>query len=178
VIDKPVSDVRLKRAILYYMMAGLVFVMVASSIILGIKYRDSLAETVNTLRNARLNLIQVRDTSHAVESSLSGIKAVLPPRVLSRLPEEVLLEGIDDFKEKMKGNEITVPNSNMVRQGDEISLPVQIKLGSGDYTDLVNTIGYLQSLQFPFFGITNISLSKGPDKVLCEIRGSLHMPKK
>ncbi len=175
-INKPVADGRLTRAIIYYMVAGLILALVASSVILCVKYRDSLAVTVRTLQQARLNLMQVRDVTHSVESSLSGIKAVLPPRMLSRLPEEVLLEGLDDLKERIKGADITV--ANIETKGDEINLPVQIKYGIRDYTDFVNKIGYLQSLRFPFFSITNISLAQGPDKVLCEIKGSLRMPKK
>jgi len=176
VINELLANGRLTRARLYYMMAGLVFVMVAASIILCVKYTDSLAVTVNTLQKVRLNLIHMRDASRTVESALYGIKTVLPPRMLSSTPEEMLLEGLDDLKLRLKDAGITLPN--MERKSDEISLPVQIKLGTRDYTDLVNTIGYLQSLQFPFFGITNISLSQGPDKVLCEIKGSLRMPKK
>lgn len=175
-VNNPAAYGRLKRAILCYMIAGLVFVMTASTIVLAIKYRDSLAETVNTLQKARLNLVQVRDTSRAVDSALSGIKAVLPPRLLSIPPEEMLLAGLDDLKARMKGSEISV--ANIERKNDEISLQVQIRSSMTDYTGFVNSVGYLQSLQFPFFSITNISLTQGPDKVLCEIKGSLRMPKK
>jgi hypothetical protein len=175
-VNKAITDHRLKRVELFYLASGLVFAIILASTLLCVKYRDSLAVTVNTLQTARLNLIQVRDARVMVDSSLSGIKAVLPPRVLLVPADELLLEGLDDLKERLKVAEIGV--QNMERKGDEISLPVQIRSSMRDYTDFANTVGYLQSLQFPFFSIASISLVQAPDKVLYDIKGSLRMPKK
>lgn len=174
--NKVFHEGRLKAAAVYCMAAGLVFVIICSADILCAKYRDSLAVAVNTLQKARLNLIQVRDANRLVDSSLSGIKAVVPPGVFSNPPEIALLERVDDMKGRIKGAEILV--QNMEQKGAEISLPVQIKSDLRDYTDFVNTVGYLESLRFPFFSITGVSLTESQDKVLYEIKGSLRMPKK
>ncbi|MBF0558694.1 MAG: hypothetical protein HQL08_07940 [Nitrospirae bacterium] len=167
---------RIKIAAFYCLAAGLVFTIILSAVILSGKYRDSLAIAVDTLQKARLNLMQVRDANRLVDSSLSGIKAIVPPGVFSIQPEVALLERIDDMKERAKDAEITV--SNIDRKGDEVSLPVTMRSGVRDYTDLVNTVGYLESMRFPFFSITNVSITPSQDKLQYDIRGALRMPKR
>ncbi len=162
-----------------YLAAGLAFTIILLSVLLCNKYGDSIAATVDVLQKARLNLMNVRDVGRAVDSALSGIKAALPSNMPSGTPEELLFAGLDDLKSRMRDAEITVENAE--QRGDEISLPVQIKSGIRNYTDFVNTVGYLQSLRFPFFSITNISVAQVQEKewtsVHYEIKGALRMPK-
>lgn len=167
------------NSLLRYLAAGLVFVIILLAVVFCGKYSDSLAITVSVLQRARANLMNVRDIGRAAESSLSSVERVLPSGMTSTMPEERLFEGLDALKEKMTGADLTVDNPD--RKNDEVSLPVQIKSDMRNYTDFVNTVGYLQSLKYPFFSITSISLSQAKDKeramVRYEIKGVLRMPK-
>ncbi|MBF0505611.1 MAG: hypothetical protein HQL09_02145 [Nitrospirae bacterium] len=163
-----------------YLASGLVFTIIMSSVVLCNRYGDSIAATVDVLQKAKLNLMNVRDVGRAVDSALSGVKAALPSNILSGTPEESLFAGLDDLKSRMKDADVTVDNTE--QKSDEIRLPVQIRSDMKNYTDFVNTVGYLQSLRFPFFSITNISLTQMQEKkewasVRYEIKGALRMPK-
>lgn len=169
---------RLKRAMLRYLAAVIVFTIIFSSIILCIKYRDSLSVTVDMLYKGRVNLMRMRDAGGRVDSLLADIKAVIPARALSGTPEELLLAGLDDLKERIRDSDITV--ENIQQKGDGAALPVRIKSSVRNYTDFINTVGYLESLSFPFFSIENISLARVQDNaqasIHCEIKGALRMP--
>ena len=114
---------RLKRSILCYLAAVLIFTVIFSFIILCGKYRDSLSFTVDMLNKGRSNLVRMRDAGGRADALLSDIKAAVPARALSGTPEELLLAGLDDLKEKIRDGEITV--ENIEQKGDEAALPVQ-----------------------------------------------------
>jgi len=79
----------------------------------------------------------------------------------------------------IKGADITV--TNFADKAGEITLPVNIRIPVDDYAVLVNNIGYLQSLNFPYLAVNNIVIVKvgGPSgAIICKIDGSLRMPGK
>jgi hypothetical protein len=71
--------------------------------------------------------------------------------------------------------------TNIEDKGNEIQLPVNIKGPLRDYTTMVNQVGYLQSLKFPFFAINGIKISKSDVQAKSlttfEIAGVLKFPK-
>ncbi len=167
----------LKRFSAYYLLSGMLFVLVLSGIIMLGKYEDALVATASTLQKARGNLMRTREAGSHVNSLLMDMKMLLPDSV-SDNPERLVLKGLDEMKSRLKDAEITI--TNIEYKGDEIILPVHMKARMKDYAAFVNMVGYLQSMRFPFFIINTVSLAHAQDKeigaVLYEIKGELRGP--
>jgi hypothetical protein len=94
--------------------------------------------------------------------------------------EEHMLMALDDLKSKAGSSEIAV--ANIEDKGADLQLAVTVRAPMKDYTSFVNFVGYLQSLKFPFFGITGIKMHRSDDTKTSatsfEIKGALKFPKK
>jgi hypothetical protein len=103
----------------------------------------------------------------------------LSPDFDTHLPEEFILMSLDDLKIRMDDADITI--TKIEDKGSEVQLPVTIKSPLRDYTAMVNQVGYLQSLRFPFFAISGVKISKSGEKAnvqtAFEITGALKYPK-
>ena len=91
-----------------------------------------------------------------------------------------MLLALDDLKSKAGSAEIAV--TNIEDKGADLQLSVTIRAPLKDYTSLVNFVGYLQSLKFPFFGITGIKIQRSEDPtvsalLLLKSKGALKFPK-
>jgi hypothetical protein len=169
---------RLKRLVFYYIVSGLFFIMLMSGSIVLKKYNESASNTLNKLHSVKANLMKMENAIKDMDAEISEIKKIIPHDFRMRTPEEFIFIGLDELKSKIKEAEIAV--TNMEYKGEEVNLPVTIKAALKDYVSFVNNIGYLQSMRFPFFSISHISISKSQDKtqVLYEIKGNLRMLKK
>ncbi len=169
----------MKRSLSYYIISGMLFLMVLTGVIISKRYSDSLFNTQKKLQTARMNLVSMKDAQVDMEKTIADLKAIVPSDFASRTPEEHIFIGLDELKFRMKNAEIVV--TNMEYKGDEVSLPVTIKSSiSGkaagkDYASFMNDIGYLQSMGFPFFYIGSISMVQSQDRasVSYEIKGAL-----
>ncbi|MEW6740732.1 MAG: hypothetical protein ACOYU2_00075 [Nitrospirota bacterium] len=169
----------MKRSLSYYIISGMLFLMVLTGVIISKRYSDSLSNTQKKLQTARMNLVSMKDAQVDMEKTIADLKAIVPSDFASRTPEEHIFIGLDELKFRMKNAEIVV--TNMEYKGDEVSLPVTIKSSiSGkaagkDYALFMNDIGYLQSMGFPFFYIGSISMVQSQDRasVSYEIKGAL-----
>lgn len=169
----------MKRSLSYYIISVILFLIVLTGVIISKQYSDSLSNTYKKLQAARSNLISMKDAQVDMEKTIADLKAIVPSDFASRTPEERIFIGLDELKFRMKNAEIVV--ASMEYKGGEVSLPVTIKSSiSGktarkDYTAFINNIGYLQSMSFPFFSISNISMEQSQDRasVSYEIKGAL-----
>lgn len=169
----------MKRTLSYYIISGVLFLMVLAGVIISKRYSDSLLDTQKKLETVKINLMSMKDAQVDMEKTIADLKAIVPSDFASRTPEEHIFIGLDELKFRMKDAEIVV--TNMEYKGEEVSLPVTIKSSiSGkaagkDYASFMNDIGYLQSMGFPFFYISSISMSQSQDKasVSYEIKGAL-----
>ncbi|MBI3592115.1 MAG: hypothetical protein HY099_01270 [Nitrospirae bacterium] len=120
----------------------------------------------------------MREEISGLDKALSEIKAMVSPDFASNTPEVIILVTLDDLKTRMKDAVITI--SGMEYRADEIILPLNIKAEVRDYAVFVNTVGYLQTLRFPFFNISSITLMQNNERtaVSYEIKGTLSMIKR
>jgi hypothetical protein len=143
------------------------------------KYTDSLYPTFDRLQEFNVQHIKVRAAIDDIEKTTARLKSLLPQTASGQLIEEPMLIALDDLKTKAGTAEITV--ANIEDKGADIQLPVTIRSPLKDYTSLVHFVGYLQSLKFPFFGITGIKIQKSEDTTSTmttfEIKGALKYPK-
>ena len=169
----------MKRSLSYYIISGMLFLMVLAGVIISKRYSDSLSNTQKKLQTARMNLVSMKDAQVDMEKTIADLKAIVPSDFASRTPEEHIFIGLDELKFRMKNAEIVV--TNMEYKDDEVSLPVTIKssisrkAAGKDYASFINDIGYLQSMGFPFFYIGGISMVQSQDRasVSYEIKGAL-----
>ena len=104
---------------------------------------------------------------------------MLPRDFSGQSKQEYMLMALDDLKSKAGSSEITV--ANIEDKGADLQLSVVIRAPLKDYTSFVNFVGYLQSLKFPFFSITDIKIQRSDDQTASattfELKGTLKFPK-
>jgi hypothetical protein len=170
---------RFKKLFFTYGLSGIILLVTLSGAILMKKYTESLYTTFDRLQEFNVQYIKVRAAIDDIEKSLSLLKDRLPQDFSGQSIEEHMLLTLDDLKSKAGAAEITI--TNMEDKGADLQLSVTIRAPLKDYTSLVNFVGYLQSLKFPFFGITGIKIQRSEDPTVSatsfEIKGALKFPK-
>jgi hypothetical protein len=170
---------RMRRLFFNYGVSAILLILTLSGAILMKKYTDSLYATFDRLQEFNVQHIKVRAAIDDIEKTTARLKSLLPQTASGQLIEEPMLIALDDLKTKAGTAEITV--ANIEDKGADIQLPVTIRSPLKDYTSLVHFVGYLQSLKFPFFGITGIKIQKSEDTTSTmttfEIKGALKYPK-
>jgi len=170
---------KLKKLFVYYIVSGIIFTLILSCAIMIKKYTISLYETYDRLLEFNIRYLKIKGAIKDVDESIKTIKMLLPANLDAHSPEEFILITLDDLKSRMDKAYVTV--TNIEDKGNEIQLPVNIKGPLRDYTTMVNQVGYLQSLKFPFFAINGIKISKSDVQAKSlttfEIAGVLKFPK-
>lgn len=162
-----------------YCASAAVFAVVLAGGIATKKYGDTLSATLSSLRQAEGNLATMKAAAQGMRGVIAEVRGAVPPGLGGARAEALILTGLDALKSKMRDAEISIAPFDS--GGEELLLPVTIRAAMRDYSSLVNTVGHLQSLRFPFFIITALSLSQtgGTERaaVMYEIRGVMKMPK-
>ncbi len=150
-----------------------------SGAILMKKYVDSLYATLDKLQEFNIKYIKVRSATDDIEKSLLRLKSLLSVDFAEQSIEEHMLMTLDDLKTKAGSSEIVV--ANIEDKGADLQLPLTVRSPLKDYSSFVNFVGYLQSLKFPFFGITGIKIQRSDDPAASvtsfELKGALKFPK-
>ena len=170
---------RLRKLYFIYGLSVIILLVTLSGAILIKKYTDSLYATLDRLQEFNVQYIKVLGANHDIDRSLTSLKAMMPQGPSSRSGEEHMLMALDDLKLRAGSAEIVV--TNIEDKGAELQLPVVIRGPLKDYTSMVNFIGYLQSLKFPFYAISGAKIQRSEEptssSLLFEIRGMLKYPK-
>lgn len=170
---------RLRKLLFTFGLSGIVLLITLSGAILMKKYVGSLYATLDRLQEFNVQYIKVRAAIDDIEKSLIQLKSMLPRDTSGQSKEEHMLVALDDLKSKAGLSEITV--ANIENKDADLQLPVTIRAPLKDYTSFVNFVGYLQSLKFPFFGITGMKLQRNEDATASvpsfELKGALKFPK-
>lgn len=166
----------LKRAAIYHLISGTILSMTILLAIVLNKYEKSLLDTIGRFEHIQMNTIKLHQFSADADLIMRRINDMLPADYASRTHREILLLALDDIKMAFSGSSIIV--TNFEEKAGELSLPVSIKFPVNDYTLLVNKIGYLQSLKFPYFTVKSLTIEKATDKeaIISTIEGALKMP--
>lgn len=177
--DLPEERRELRKTFLHYGLSGILFLFCVSGVIVMKKYTESLAVTLDRLQEFNIQYIKVRNAIDDMTDSVRMIKEHIPRDRTDQSTQEYILYALDDLKSKAGAAEIAI--ANIEDKGNDVQLPLSIKGPLRDYTRLVNYIGYLQSLKFPFFAITNVNIRRDGDDatggVFFEIKGILKFPK-
>jgi hypothetical protein len=170
---------RLRKLFFTYGLCGIILLITLSGAILMKKYTESLYATFDRLQEFNVQYIKVLAAIDDIDKSLTLLKAMMPGDSSGQLLEEHMLLILDDLKSKAESSEITI--TNIEDKGADLQLSVTIRAPLRDYSSLVNFVGYLQSLKFPFFGITGIKIQRSEDPTVSatsfEIKGALKFPK-
>lgn len=168
----------LKKTVAYHLTAGMILSIVIASVIMIGKYEKSLSETISRIAAIKANAARLDEYIRQMDSAIKRIDNILPPDYNSKTHRDLMLLALDGIKSTFKGSEITV--SNFEEKSGEMSLPVAIKFPVENYAEMVNRIGYLQSLRLPDFTIRKAVIEKTSDRtysgIICSIEGLLHMP--
>jgi len=173
------SKERLRKLYFIYGLSVIILLVTLSGAILIKKYTDSLYATLDRLQEFNVQYIKVLGANHDIDRSLTSLKAMMPQGPSSQSGEEHMLVALDDLKLKAGSAEIVV--TNIEDKGAELQLSVVIRGPLKDYTSMVNFIGYLQSLKFPFYAISGAKIQRSEEptssSLLFEIKGVLKYPK-
>ena len=174
------SKGRLRKLYFIYGLSVIILLVTLSGAILIKKYTDSLYATLDRLQEFNVQYIKVLGANHDIDRSLTSLKAMMPKGPSSQSGEEHMLMALDDLKLKAGSAEIVVTNI-IEDKGAELQLSVVIRGPLKDYTSMVNFIGYLQSLKFPFYSISGAKIQRSEEptssSLLFEIKGMLKYPK-
>ncbi|GER93733.1 hypothetical protein A45J_1489 [hot springs metagenome] len=162
-----------------FIISGILFLTVLSGAVISKRYANSLHDMHKKLQTVKMNHVLMKEAVIDMEKTMTDLKTIVPSDFGTKMPEDRIFTAIDDLKFRMKDYEINV--ANIGYNGEEVNMPVTIKssisrkTATKSYAGFVNNIGYLQSMSFPFFSISSISMKQSQDKVsvICEIRGTL-----
>lgn len=166
--------VKLRNATTVHLLAGVLLSVVIVFAILVNKYEQSLLNTVKAFEDIRINAFKMKKTIDDMDSVIKRIDTLLPPDYYLRSHRELMFLAVGDINVTLRGSEVTV--ADFSEDAGEISLPVNIKFPVDSYALLVNRLGYLQSMNFPYFVIKNITIERSLNALMCNLEGSLRMP--
>ncbi len=173
------SKGRFRKRLFVYGLSGIIMLITLSGAMAMKKYVESLYATLDKLQEFNIQYIKVRASVDDIEKSLTRLKSMMPRDFSGQSKQEYMLMALDDLKSKAGSSEITV--ANIEDKGADLQLSVVIRAPLKDYTSFVNFVGYLQSLKFPFFSITDIKIQRSDDQTASatsfELKGTLKFPK-
>ncbi|MBN1613973.1 MAG: hypothetical protein JW950_05860 [Deltaproteobacteria bacterium] len=168
-------DVRLKRLFVYYVLAVVCVALILSAIIITGKYAAVLSDTLAKYETIKNNALLMKRADKDIQAQITQVQSMLPGVFTPELAEGAIVTTLDKMAARLKDADVLVGAFN--KKESEVSLPVTLSGMMGDYRAFLNYIGYLQSLNAPFFTIENLSLgAKVGEKqagVHYEIRGFL-----
>lgn len=169
---------QLKKNIIYYLIAGIVFSLFLFTAIILNKYEKHISDEINKTISVKIKIIEMNHKRADMESEIKYIESSLPSDFNKKAPQEFIFMALDDIKMTLPWSEVGTANT-IEEKDSELSLSVNIKVPVYNYTTLLNYIGYLESLKFPYYTIENVTITKlqqPPENVTCNIKGILRMP--
>lgn len=166
----------LKKIIIYHLVTGIIFSIILLSVLMLNKYENSMVDTVSRFELIKTNTLKMKHSAEDIESGIRHIESLLPDDLYTRSLQELIFLALDDIKTAFKRSEVTVTNFD--EKMGTVSLPISIKIPTDSYAMLINNIGYLQSLKFPYYTIRSIVITKSQvmPEFICTIDGFLKMP--
>jgi hypothetical protein len=164
-------NVALRRKLILFLVLGACCVFVLAAYLLLRKEAGSLRMSKGKTDSSKAMLSTVNE----MESSLKRLRELLPLQLTVRIGEERIYALLDALRIRYRSAEIKV--ETLQERGDELVMPVRINLRGLTYDALTREVGYLQSLRFPFFEITEIALGPGQSAGLVsgDINGALRI---
>lgn len=170
---------KLNRLYLCYSAACIVFMASFAASMLCEKYVESLNRTIDKLYKMKSSASRIDMSLKEIEASLPDTNKMVPSAVFVAPSERFIFAGLDTIKNRMADGEVTF--GTLERKDTELRLPVTVTGAIRDYRIFIGALGDLQSMRFPFFSITGLSLSgndkEGKGVVTYEVQGVLSTPR-
>jgi hypothetical protein len=170
-------DAKLKGLLLRYALSAFLATALMSGAIITESYITSLGDTLNKFQTLKINSVKMKEATRKEDEAVASVRSIFRSYDKNQAMEGTILTAVDSIKSRMKDTDIMV--DNFEKKGDEIALPVAMTGMIHDYTAFIGNIGYLQSLNSPFFYINSVSISNLSDEkgvlVNFEIKGTLRM---
>jgi hypothetical protein len=174
-MDGRFMDDRLKRLFVYYGVSVVCAAVILSAIIITGKYAAVLSDTLVKYDTIKNNAQLMKRTDKNIQAQIAQVKSMLPGVFTPELAEGVIVMTLDKMAARLKDADVIV--GPFEKKEGEVSLPVTLSGRLEDYRAFINYIGYLQSLNAPFFAINSVTIAaKIGDKqpgVHYEVRGHL-----
>jgi hypothetical protein len=180
IADKAFVQKKLKPFFVSYILALAVFLLVLSCAVLFNRYASTLGETLDKLYILKINFIKVKNTIEDIKGTLRDSGQLIPPGRSKGTSATYMYSGLDTLRSYVGKAHVTV--AAIEDKGNELRMPLTITGAVADYPVFLNSVGRLQSMRFPFFAITNLTMAKnittaGGAAVSFEIQGVLSTPK-
>ena len=180
IADKLFVQKKLKPFFVSYLIALTVFLILLSGAVLSARYTASLDETLSKFQVLRINLIKIRNVVEDMKGTLIDAAKLISPGVSKESSATRMYVGLDTLRTNVGKAQITV--AAIEDKGNELTMPVTITGPVVDYPAFLSSLGRLQSMRFPFFAITNLTMARnivgdGGATFSFEIRGVLSTPK-
>lgn len=165
----PLDSALRRRLLIFLLMGGGCVIALAAGLLLR-NYADSLR-----IPKAKADSRAMQTTVNDMATTLSRLKGLLPVQLTVRTGEGRIYALLDDLRVRYRSADVKV--EAVQDSGVELVMPVRINFKGITYSGLVQEVGYLQSLRFPFFEITEVTLGggQGAGSVTCAINGALHI---
>ena len=178
--DKLFVQKKLKPFFVSYIIALTVFLILLSCAVLSDRYAASLDETLSKFQILKINLIKIRNVVEGMKGTLIDAAKLISPGVSKESSATHIYVGLDTLRSHVGKAQVTV--TAIEDKGNELTMPVTITGPIVDYPAFLNTLGRLQSMRFPFFAITNLTMARniagdGGATFSFEIRGVISTPK-
>lgn len=158
-----------RKMIIFLALGGCCLIALAAGLVLR-KYAVSLKMPKS---NAESQGMQT--TVNNMDASLVRLRDQLPLQLTVRTGEQRIYALLDALRTRYRSADIKV--DALQETGNELIMPVRLNLNGFTYSAVAQEVSYLQSLRFPFYEITEISLGGGQNagQVSCAITGALHI---
>lgn len=163
-------DSALRRKLAIFLVLGVCCIIALAAGLVLKKYALSLQ-----MPKGKADSRAMQTTVNNMETSLKRFRELLPLQLTVRAGEERIYAQLDALRVRYRSADIKV--DALQERGDELVIAVRLNFNGIAYSALTEEVSYLQSLRFPFFEITDMTLGGGPvsGKVSCAINGALHI---
>jgi hypothetical protein len=166
------ADQSLKKQYVVYILTALFFSLSLSAAAAIGRYHSEMRSTIEKLRTLSGSSAKVRMATRSTYESTLRIKKEIPLAYFSTPPETVLFQAVDTIREQVKDTEVVI--ESLQDRGTEVVLSIALKGPLADYGQFLKTIQFLESLRFPFFSASELTMTQEKDKAACyELRGSI-----
>jgi len=169
-----VNQKYLRRTIVYYLAAGLTMNAALLGHIVLRDYQSNLEDVLARFSGVTINIVKIKNAIRDMDHVM-GVMDGLYPYGESLERRDALLHTADKIKSMVRGGTMTLKEVSV--QGNELIMPLEITLVTRNYADVVNVVGSMQSLAFPYSVLEHLDIRSEEGRELrCSIKAHLRMP--
>ena len=157
----------------------IVVVLLASALVVLIRYEQSLNKMLSFRRTIKPNLVKMSAETKTMQTTTTTLRQKLPQSQGAPSDEALLYARLDQIKSVMQPTEMTVAaksdTAGMLTINFSINMPAHL------YEKSLNGMGSLQTETFPFVTFTGITIEGGATssgKPVIKLDGVVQMPRR